>query len=147
MREHVAAYQGMIELQSVAEDACLAPVAGVGNQGVLHGPLLAQLKPRVGRHSRLIAAAEAVGAQRVGTEQGDHHGAVGDEVAGQADIEQGEPAAAVAVVDPVLRGELDGGGSVDRSERDLVRALALLDRRREKRLVADILLLVDQPAS
>ena len=114
MREHIPAYQGMIELQSVAEHAGVAPVAGVGNQGVLHGPLLAQLKSRVGRHSRLIAAAESVGAQRVGAEQGDHHGAVGDEVAGQADIEQGEPAAAVAMVDPVLCGELDAAGrSID----------------------------------
>ena len=38
-------------------------------------------------------------------------------------------------------------GSVDRPERDLVRALARLDRRREERLVADKLFLVDQPRS
>ena len=37
------------------------------------------------------------------------------------------------------------GGTVDRAERNLVRALARLDRRREECLVADKLLLVDQP--
>ncbi len=80
-----------------------------------------------------------------GAEQRDHHRSVGRQVAGQADVEQREPVPAVAVIDPVLRGELDRSRAIDRPEGDLVRALAVLDRRREERLVANVLLLVDQP--
>ena len=46
----------------------------------------------------------------MGAEQRDHHRAVGHDVAGQADVEHGEAVAAVAVIDPVLRGELDARG-------------------------------------
>ena len=79
------------------------------------------------------------------TQQRDHHGAVSHEVAGQTDVEHCKPAPAVAVVNPVLCREFDGGGAVDRPEGDLMRALTLLDRRREECLVANKLILIDQP--
>ena len=63
---------------------------------------------------------------------------------GRPDVEECEPPAAIAVVHPVLRGELDRRGPLDRPERDLVRALASFDRRREQRLVANVLLAIDQ---
>ncbi len=68
-----------------------------------------------------------------------------DHVAGQANVQHGQTVLAVSVVNPVLRGELDARGTLDRAEGNLVHALATLDRCREKGLVANVFLVVDQP--
>src|SRR5439155_27220965 len=70
--------------------------------------------------------------------------AIRDKIARQAEVEQGHAAAAVAVIHPVLRRELDPNGPLDYAERNLLHVAPLLDGRREKRLVADVFLVVHE---
>src|SRR5439155_27322144 len=77
-------------------------------------------------------------------QQREHQGAVGLEIAWQADIEQRHPASTVAVVHPVLRRKLNAWRSLQRAEWDLLQVASILDRCREQRLVTHIFLSVNQ---
>ena len=107
VREHIAAEQRMIELPARRERR--RPRASRPRGGPAH--IASSAPGRAGSPTPTTFPARSRRRSRrrrgYGAEQRDHHRPVGHEVAGQADIEQGQAAAAVAVVHPVLGGELD----------------------------------------
>ena len=134
----------MIELQPGAIDFGRAPVPGVRDKRIAEGELFADLETGVGTHTRFVAAAEAVSAEVVRSHERKQQRAVSDEIARQAEIEQGHATASVAVIHPLLRRKLNASGPLDRSEWNLLHVASILDRRREKRLVTDVFLVVQQ---
>ena len=73
-----------------------------------------------------------------------HHRRVGHDIARQPRIEDRQSLLAIAVINPVLGGELDPEGALDGAEGDLMGALAILDRGRKQGLVTHILFVVYQ---
>src|SRR5205823_2981647 len=62
----------------------------------------------------------------------------------QAEVEQGHATASFAVIHPLLRRKLNASGPLDRAEGDFLHVASILDRRREKRLVTNVFLVVQQ---
>src|SRR5437867_8523555 len=121
----------MIELQPGAIDFSPAPIACMRDKRILEGKPPADLETGVRGHARLVAAAEAVSAEVVRPHQRKHQCAVGDEIARQAEVEQSDAVASVAVIHPLLRRELDPSGPLDCAKRNLLYVASILDRRRE----------------
>src|SRR2546429_3012295 len=138
VRRDFAREERMIELQPGAVNLGRAPVAGVRDKRIAEGEPFAHLETGVGTHTRFVAAAEAVSAEVVRSHERKHQRAVSDEIARQAEIEQGHATASVAVIHPLLRRELNASWPLDRSEGDLLHVASILERRPEKRLVTDV---------
>src|SRR5215472_8609029 len=105
------------------------------HERIAHHALAAKLIPTLGRHPRLISTAKTVRAQGVRAQQGHQHSAIRYQVARQTNIEECQPATAIAPVNPVLCRELYSVRSIDRSKWNLVSRRAFIDCYRKMCLV------------
>src|SRR5439155_10300009 len=92
-----------------------------------------------------IAAEEGIGRDPRRAHQREHQRAIGNVVAGKAAIEQGDAPYAVAAIHPMLSREFLLNGPFDRTERNLVKPPAALDRSREQDPIAHKLVLIQNP--
>src|SRR5439155_12653333 len=104
----------------------------------------AQFEGGFGGQAWLVAAAEAIATEVVSAHQGEYERLARDEIARQTEVEQGNPAPAVAVVRPALRRELDSGRALEGAERDCLRVAPVLDGSGEQGLIANELFVVGQ---
>jgi hypothetical protein len=144
VRPHLACQERMIELHRFAVNPRRTPVACVRQQTITQGARHPQLQACVRGHAQLITAAKAVGAQSVSTQQGHHQSAIGYQVSGQADVQQGKPLSAIAVIDPLLGREFDGGRPLDGPKRDGLNVLPGNNGGGEEGLVANELFVVNE---
>ena len=143
VRRRRADHQRMVELPPFAINARRAPIAGMRNEGVVKGQFFVQFETGVGARD-IPAAVAAVADNPRAPQQGEHHRAVGDIIARQAAVQQRQAAPAVAIVDPILRRQLDPVGPPEGAEGNLVDALAPANRRGKQCAIADERLVVDQ---